>query len=408
MINLDQVRSEFPILKRTVNGKPLVYLDSAATAQKPQSVIQALSDYYQKSNANVHRGAYSLSQEATDLYETAREKIAAFIGARDSKEVIFTRGCTESINLVAQSWGMENIKEGDDVVVTRMEHHSNFVPWQVLAQKKKANFKIAGLDDDYRLDMDSLKEALSGRPKVLAITLQSNVLGSINPLSKIIPLAKERGAIVLVDAAQGVAHGPLQLSQLPGIDFLAFSSHKMCGPTGFGVLWGREELLSQMSPYQYGGDMILQVKDQESLWNDLPWKFEAGTPHISGAVGLAAAIDYLQSLGMEQIQNYENELCQYALQSLAALEFVDIFGPEDCNMRGATISMLVDGVHPHDLATFLDAQGIAVRAGHHCAQPLMDHHGVPATLRASFYFYNQKSEVDLLVKALKEAKDFFS
>lgn len=411
--DVQKIRADFPILSQKVHGHPLVYLDSGASSQKPSVVIETIRDYYQSSNANVHRGAYTLSQIATEKYEGVRPKVARFLGLKPSEsetpqEIIFTRGTTEALNLIAQCWGRKFVEANDDIVVTRMEHHSNFVCWQQLAQEKKANFKIIELDSNYRLDLDSLKEALSGRPKVLALTYQSNVLGTVNPIAEIAHMAKEAGAIVVVDAAQAVPSRPIRIESLGPIDFLAFSAHKMCGPTGVGVLWGRKELLETMSLYHYGGDMILQVKDQVTTWNELPWRFEAGTPHIEGVIALGAAIDYLSSIGMDAIEEHERKLTEKALALLKEIPGLQIFGPPTAEDRGPAISFVLEGVHPHDLATFLDQSGIAVRAGHHCAQPLLAPLGISATTRASFYFYNTLEEVDLLVKALKDAKEYFS
>ena len=407
LLDTKHIREDFPILSRNVRGKSLVYLDSGATSQKPASVIQAMTDYYSSYNANVHRGVYWLSQEASEKYEAVRGKVGHFIGVTDEREIIFTSGTTESINLVASTWGRTNIQAGDDVIVTRLEHHSNFVPWQALAKERGANFKIVELTSDYRIDLDSLKNNLAGKPKILAISLMSNALGTITPIREIATLAKNAGAVVVVDAAQAAAHLPLDIKQLGPIDFLAFSSHKLCGPTGFGILWGRHELLDKMPPYQYGGDMILRVEDHETRWNELPLKFEAGTPNIAGAIGFGAALDYLTEIGMEKIQAHEIEIGQYALKKLQTVKDLKIIGPVTNENRGSLFSFVLGDVHPHDIATFLDSEGIAVRAGHHCVQHLNQKLGITATTRASFSFYNNLGELDHLVEALNKTRTFF-
>jgi len=401
------VRADFPILATRPRGNELVYLDNGATTQKPKSVIQAVSHYYETLNANVHRGAYWLSQEATEQYEKTRNKVCDLLGTSDTREVIYTRGTTESINLVAQCWGRQNIHPGDAIVVTRMEHHSNFVPWQMLAKERGAEFRIVELDAEGRIDLNALEQALTGKPKLVALTHVSNVLGTLNPVKKISEMAHAAGAKILIDAAQSIAHFPIRMSDLGPVDFLAFSSHKMCGPTGFGILWARRELLEAMTPWQYGGDMILQVTDQNTTWNDLPWKFEAGTPNIAGAIGLGAAIDYLIETGLDRIHDYETTLTQKALKKLSELDFVRLVGPTVPRDRGPVFSMVLEGVHPHDIATILDDKGIAVRAGHHCAQPLIDKLGVPATVRASFSFYNTENEIDKLCEGLRGVKRYF-
>ena len=401
------VRSDFPILARAVHGKPLVYLDNAASSQKPRAVIDAMSRYYLQSNANVHRGVHVLSQEATDAYEGVRPKVRAFIGARHDHEVIFTRGTTESINLVATAWARDNLKPGDAVVVTRMEHHSNFVPWQAVAKRTGAEFRIAELKSDLSVDLDHFSECLRGRPKIVAISMMSNVLGVLNPVAEMARMAKDAGALVLVDAAQAVAHLPVRIAELGPIDFLAFSSHKMCGPTGIGVLWGREEVLNAMSPYQYGGDMIRRVGDRDTDWNELPYKFEAGTPAIAEVIGLGAAIDYLSGIGMEKIKAYEQWLASEVYGRMERLEGVKLVKAAGA-VRAPILNFVVDGVHPHDLAQLLDSEGVAVRAGHHCVQPLLTKLGHPATTRASFAFYNTVDEADALVEAVRKAQAYFA
>ena len=405
--NVSKVREDFPILSTQVRDQPLVYLDSAATSQKPQFVLDVMNEAYQQYHANVHRGAYWLSQVSTEKYEGVREKVAKFIGVKNTKEIIFTRGTTESINIVCSSWGQENIQEGDDIVITRMEHHSNFVPWQQLAKEKKANLKIIEINQDYKLDLESVQKAFSGNPKVFAFTMMSNVLGTLNPVMELTKMAKDKGAMVLVDAAQSVSQMPISIDELGPVDFIAFSAHKMCGPTGVGVLWGKESLLNQMKPYQFGGDMISRVQDHQTSWNELPWKFEAGTPNFVGVIGMGAAIDYLQSIGMDQIHQYEQKLIDYTVNEMLNVSGLKLIGPKSPHNRGTAFSFTLEGIHPHDLATFLDVKGISIRAGHHCAMPLMDKLQIVATTRASLLFYNTKEEVDLLIQSLNEAKKYF-
>lgn len=403
-------RADFPILSREIRGKPLIYLDNGATTQKPLQVIQAQSRVYLEQNANVHRGVHWLSQETTDAYEKSRRKIARHIGVKDDAEVIFTRGTTESINLVMLTWGKANVQAGDTVVVTRMEHHSNFVPWQSLCIEKKANFKIWEIEEDFTLDLNKLEDILkagNGKVKLVAFTAMSNVLGTVTPVPQISALAKKYGAVVLVDAAQAMAHLQVNLKDWPNVDFVAFSAHKMCGPTGIGVLWGRRKLLEAMPPYQFGGDMILQVGDEKTTWNELPWKFEAGTPNYGDSIAFGAALDYLGQVGMDRIHNYETALVQYAKAKLLEIPGIRILAPSNPELHGGVLSFTAEKVHPHDLATFLDAEGIAIRAGHHCAQPLMKKMGVIATNRASFYFYNLPSEVDRLAEVVKNATEYF-
>lgn len=408
ILNMESIRKDFPILAREVRGKKLVYLDNAATSQKPHQVIEAQSNVYRQLNANVHRGVHFLSQESTDAYEKSRMKIARFLGLQKDQEIIFTRGTTESINVVASTWGRANVKAGDDIIVTRMEHHSNFVPWQSLAKEKGANFKIVELTSDFTLDLDHLQKILRcGKPKILAVTAMSNVLGTITPIAEIAKMAKEYGALVLVDGAQAMAHNAAKLKDFGPIDFLAFSSHKMCGPTGIGILWGRKEILEKMPPYQFGGDMILQVGDESTSWNELPWKFEAGTPNYGDSIAFGAALDYLNNIGMDKIHAYEAELCTYARGLFAQIDGVRVLAPKDANVHGGVLSFVSGNVHPHDMATFLDAEGIAIRAGHHCAQPLMKKLGVVATNRASFYFYNTKAEIAYLAETVERAMKYF-
>ncbi len=392
------VRGDFPVLARTVNGHPLVYLDSAATAQKPIQVIEAIARFYREANANVHRGLYALSVEATELYENARKKIAALIGARP-EEVIFTRGTTESLNLLAYSLGEARVREGDGILVTVMEHHANLIPWQELARRKGAALSAVRITPDGELDMDDFRRRLSARTAVVAVTHISNVLGTINPIPEISREAHRVGALVVVDAAQSIPHLPVDVREL-GCDFLAFSGHKMLGPTGIGVLWGRRELLEAMPPFLTGGEMIREVWIDRATWNDLPYKFEAGTPPIAQAVGLGAAVEYLAGLGMEEVRRHEEELTGLLLEGLKAREYVEIYGPHEPQKRGGVVAFNLRGIHPHDVATLLDQEGIAIRAGHHCAQPLHRLLGVPASCRASVYVYNTPEEIELFLAAL--------
>lgn len=398
------VRRDFPILMQTVNGRQLCYLDNAATTQKPLAVIEAVASFYRESNANVHRAAHELGERATALYEGARARVARFLGAGRPEEVIFTRNATEAINLVAYAWARRRLRPGDEILLTPMEHHSNLVPWQQVALERGARLRYAGLTPDGRLDLDSLRAALGERTVLVALTHASNVLGTINPVAEVARLAHAAGALVLVDAAQSAPHMPVSVSGL-GCDFLAISGHKMLGPTGIGALWGRYEVLEEMEPFLYGGDMILSVERYRSTWAEVPHKFEAGTPHVAGAVGLAAAIDYLEALGMDAVFAHEQDLVAYALERLRDHEGIEVYGPEP--PRAGLVSFNLDGVHPHDVATFLNEEGVAIRAGHHCAQPLMEWLGVAATNRASFYIYNDRADVDRLVAALARAREFF-
>jgi len=402
-----EIRKDFPILTRKVHGKPLVYLDSAASSQKPRAVIDTMNVYYETYHANVHRGVYEISEEATAAMEKARVKVAHFINARHGKQVIFTRNTTESINLVAISWGGANIAKGDLIVLTEMEHHSNLVPWQLLAQRTGARLEFVPVTDDGLLRLDIYEELLRQHPKLVAFAHMSNVLGTINSAQEMIAQAHAVGATVLLDAAQSVPHLPVDVQALD-IDFLCFSSHKMLGPTGIGVLYGKRDLLEAMPPFMGGGDMIRTVGLRQSTWNDLPWKFEAGTPAIAEAIGLGAAVDYLKALGMENVLQHEQELTHYAMEQLQAVPGLTIYGPE-ARRRGGVISFTLGDIHPHDLASILDQQvGVAVRAGHHCAQPLMERFGLSATARASFYVYTIKEEIDILVQGLQQAIQIFS
>lgn len=401
MLDTERIRSDFPILSREIHGKPLVFLDSAASSQKPRQVLEAMEAAYRQCYANVHRGVYTLSEEATCSYEEARDKVASFINARAREEVIFTRNTTESINLVAYTWGRTHIHAGDRILLTQMEHHSNLVPWQLLAQERGAELVYLPITDDGLLDLDQLDRLLDERVKLVAFTMMSNVLGTINPAREIIRKARSVGATTLVDGAQSVPHLPVDVQELD-CDFLAFSGHKMCGPTGIGVLYGREELLEEMPPFLGGGDMIRRVEWDRATWNSLPWKFEAGTPAIVEGIGLGAAVDYLSQIGMEAIANHEQETVAYAMERLSTLEGLRIVGPP-AHQRGGVIAFTYGDIHPHDLAHLLDLEGICVRAGHHCAQPLHQRLGLTATTRASFYLYNTPQEADRLAEALEKA-----
>ncbi len=404
------IRDDFPILAETVNGKPLTYLDSGATSQKPAVVLQALDDYYRHYNANVHRGIYQISERATAAYEEARHKVARFIGATDDREIIFTRGTTEGINLVAYSWGRTNVGAGDVIIVTEMEHHSNLVPWQILAQERGATLAAIPLTEDGRLDLaayDTLLADHAERVKLVAVTHVSNTLGTINPVAEIARRAHAVDAVVLVDGAQGVPHLPVDLREL-GCDFLAFSGHKMLGPMGAGVLWGRRELLEAMPPFMGGGSMIKRVTLNSSTYADLPAKFEAGTPSVGDVIGLGVAVDYLETIGIAAIQAHEQALTAYTIGRLSGIDGLRIHGPQDTEERVGVFSLTLDDIHPHDLASILDEEGVCVRAGHHCCQPLMERYGLTATARASLYLYNTTEDVDRLATALERAKAIFT
>jgi cysteine desulfurase / selenocysteine lyase len=402
----DEIRLDFPILQQKVHGHPLVYLDNAATSQKPRQVIAAINQFYERDNSNVHRGVHELSNRATTAFENSRTRAAQFINARQPQEIIFTRGTTEGINLVAQSWGGSHIKAGDRILLTEMEHHSNIVPWQLLAQRTGAQLvfvPITGLEGS--LALDQLDSLLDRRVKLFAFTHISNTLGTINPVAELCDRARQLGVVTLVDAAQSAGHLPLDVQAL-GCDFLAFSGHKICGPTGIGVLYGRRDLLEETPPYQGGGEMISSVDFDSSTWNDVPHKFEAGTPDIAGAIGLHAAFDYLDHIGREHIFRHDQELAQLAYEQLARLPGMQLFGPRQ--KRGGLVSFLLKDIHAHDVITVADQFGVALRGGHHCNQPLMRKLGVPSTARASFYFYNTRSEVDRLVEVVKETLRFFN
>jgi len=405
-VDFIKIRKDFPIMERVIDGKPLVYLDSAATSQKPQLVIDALTHYYSHYNANIHRGIHTLSEEATEAFENVRKKVAAFIGISDTREVIFTRNATEAINLVAQSWGRENIKEGDEIILSPLEHHSNLVPWQMLAKEKSAKLVFLSLTEDGMVDLDSLKSVLNSRSKLLSITQMSNVLGTIVPLTEVCKLAHANGTKVLVDGAQGVPHIPTNVKEID-CDFLVLSMHKMCGPTGVGVLYGKFELLDAMPPVMGGGDMISMVWRDRFTPNQLPWKFEAGTPNIADVIASGVAIDYLSSIGMENVRAHEIELTQYALSKFAELEDATVYGPKNAANRGGVISFNLKGLHPHDVGQIVNEDGVAIRVGHHCCQPLMRDLDVMGTARASFYIYTLKEEVDMLIDSLKKVQKVF-
>lgn len=402
---LEGIKKDFPVLNQIVNDEPLVYLDNAATTQKPLKVLAAIKDYYENDNANVHRGVHTLAERATEKYEAAREKVRHFINAKSTKEVLFTRGTTTSINWVAQFAG-QILKAGDEIVISIMEHHSNIVPWQEVAKKTGVILKFVYLKDG-QLDMADLRKKITNQTKFVSIAHVSNVLGTINPVEEITKIAHEHGAYMVVDGAQSTPHMAIDLQKMD-VDFFAFSGHKMMGPTGIGVLYGKEELLNQFEPVEFGGEMIDFVYESHSTWTELPWKFEAGTPNIAGAIALGAAIDYIQELGIDQIHQHEIELIDYLMPKLQEIEGLTIYGPKDNVKRGGLITFNIEGLHPHDVATALDMEGVAVRAGHHCAQPLLNYLETPATARASFYLYNTKADCDKLVEALKKTKEFFN
>jgi cysteine desulfurase / selenocysteine lyase len=405
-LDVARIRADFPILQRQVNGRPLIYLDNAATTQKPRQVIDSLVDFYTNTNANVHRGVHTLSVESTDLYEAARERIGRFVGARSPEELVFVRNTTEAINLVAVCWGRANLKPGDEILATALEHHSNLVPWQRVAQETGARIRLIHLTADGTVDLEDLKQMLSPRTRVVAVAHASNVLGTITDLAEVSELAHSAGAIVLADGAQSVPNIPTDAYSL-GIDFLAFSGHKMLGPTGIGGLWGRRELLEEMPPFLGGGGMIREVFDDRSTWAPLPEKFDAGTPNVADSIALATAVDYLEGLGMANVRTHEVDVAGYALERLSGVPDVAVYGPRDPWIRTGVVSFNLEGVHPHDAGTVLDEAGIAVRAGHHCCQPLHRLLDVAATLRASFYVYNSRDEVDALVDALSTARKLY-
>jgi cysteine desulfurase/selenocysteine lyase len=401
------IKKDFPIFNRSIKvNKPLIYLDSAATSQKPTAVINAMNAFYENSNANIHRGIHTLAEEATFLYEEAREKVAHFIGATEPAEVIYTRNTTESINLVAATWGRKNLKSGDLVVLTEMEHHSNLVPWYIAAEKQGFIIEFIKVDDSGLLNMTSFEALLAKEPKLVAFTHMSNVLGTINPAKEMVEKAHQAGAVVLIDGAQAVPHFKVNVAEI-GVDFYAFSAHKMCGPTGIGALYGKKETLQEMPPYMGGGEMIKKVTFTGFTANELPHKFEAGTPAIAEAIGFGAAVDYLESIGMNDIETHEKKVTRYAMDLLPTFDDINLIGPR-ADKKGGVVSFVMDGVHPHDIAQILDSEGIAVRAGHHCAMPLHERLNIIATTRASFYLYNTKEDVDLLLKGLDKVREIFA
>ena len=401
------IRREFPTLEQSVNGRPLVYLDNAATSQKPRVVLDALRAYYENDNSNVHRGIHELSRRATVAYEESRAKVAGWVGAAEPSEIIWTRGTTEAINLVSTAWGLDNVGEGDEILISVLEHHSNIIPWQLLARRTGAVIKYIELDEQGRWILDELPRLLTDRTKVVAISHVSNALGTVNPVKRVAAAAHEVGALVLVDGAQGAVHMKVDVQEL-GVDCYAFSGHKMCGPTGIGALWARRDLLGSMEPYQGGGEMIHFVGRDESSWATVPHKFEAGTPNIAGAIGMGAAIDFLSGVGMDAIAKHEHELLEYALERMNAVDGIRIYGPQSPDEHSALISFTLGDAHPHDISTILDSEGIAVRAGHHCAQLAMQHFGISATARASIYLYNTESDIDRLIEGLEQVRGIFS
>lgn len=406
MRDFSTIRKDFPILFQEVNDEPLVYLDNAATTQKPTQVLDVLRHYYEHDNANVHRGVHTLAERATADYENSREKVRAFINAKETAEVLFTRGTTTGLNWLARSYGDAFIKEGDEIVISYMEHHSNIIPWQQLAERKGAILRYLPLTDEGFIDMTAAKDIINEKTAIVSLAYASNVLGVINPIKELAEMAHANDAVMIVDGAQAAPHMAVDVQELDA-DFFAFSGHKMCGPTGIGVLYGKRNWLEQMEPVEFGGEMIDFVNLFSSSWKELPWKFEAGTPNIAGAIALGAAIDYLNEIGMDNIHHYEQELVEYVLPKLHEIGGVTIYGPQDPEHHTGVIAFNLDGLHPHDVATALDMEGIAVRAGHHCAQPLMNYLNLPATARASFYFYNTKEDADRLIEAIQATKEFF-
>lgn len=404
-MNAELIKEQFPILHQQVNGHHLVYLDSAASSQKPKAVLDALKHYYEWDNANVHRGVHTLGSRATDGYENARIKVAKFIGAKHTEEIIFTRGTTTALNLVASSYGEANVSEGDEIVITQMEHHSNLIPWQQLALRKKATLKYIPMQPDGHIELDDVKATITNKTKIVAIAYVSNVLGVVNPVKEIAQIAHSHGAVIVVDGAQSTPHMKIDVQDLD-CDFYALSGHKMCAPTGIGALYGKKQLLEVMEPIEFGGEMIDDVGLYESTWKELPGKFEGGTPIIAGAIGLGAAIDFLESIGMDAIQEHEKHLANYAMDALSKIEGVTLYGPREREVGVITFNLL--DVHPHDVATVLDTKGVAIRAGHHCCQPLMRWLEASATARASFYLYNTEKDIDSLVEALIQTKEYFA
>jgi cysteine desulfurase/selenocysteine lyase len=407
MINSQDIAKDFPILQREINQNKLIYFDNAATTQKPSQVISTITDFYNNTNSNIHRGVHTLSMESTYLYDQSKDKVAEFINSPDSDSIIFTRGTTESINLVAETWGRSNLNESSELVITELEHHSNIVPWQELIKETKSKLKYIPINQDGTLNFEDLDQIINSNTKLVSVTHVSNGIGTINDVKKIISRAKSVGAVTLIDAAQSAPHMPIDVQDLE-CDFLAFSGHKMLGPTGIGVLYGNKKLLEEMPAYQKGGDMILEVTYEESSWNEVPWKFEAGTPNIAGAVGLKSAIDYLQDISMEEIREHEKDITEYMYNEIRNIEGIDILGPENIDERAGLISFNVPDVHPHDLGTFLDTKGIAIRTGHHCAMPLIKKLGSHSSARASFYIYNTKQEIDEFINQINNSILYFN
>jgi cysteine desulfurase/selenocysteine lyase len=403
----NKIKNDFPILFQEVNDEPLVYLDNAATSQKPKQVIDSLVHYYEHDNANVHRGVHTLAERATSSYEASREKVRNFINAKSTKEVLFTRGTTTAINWLSRSFGDANVSGGDEILISQMEHHSNIVTWQELAKRQNATLVYVNLTDEGELDIEDFKKKLSHKTKIVSLAHASNVLGVVNPIKELTELVHKVGAVMVVDGAQSVPHMSVDVQDLDA-DFYAFSGHKMCGPTGIGVLYGKQNLLEKMEPIEFGGEMIDFVYHDHSTWTELPWKFEAGTPNIAGAIALGSAIDYLTEIGMDNIHQHEQELVEYVFPKLKAIEGLTIYGPQDPKKHTGVIAFNIDGVHPHDASTALDMEGVAVRAGHHCVQPLLTYLGVQSTARASFYFYNTKKDADRLIEAIIATKEFFT
>ena len=407
-LHIDRIRSDFPILSREINGNKLVYLDNAATTQKPNSVIDSISDFYKNTNSNVHRGIHSLSIESTEAYELAREKIAKLINSPSSETVIWTRNTSESINLVAFTWGEKNISSGDNIVITPMEHHSNIVPWQQIAKKKNAEIRYLPMTKDGKIELSNISKIIDSKTKIVSLTHISNVLGTINPAKKITEIAHKNDAVVLLDAAQSVPHMPVDVIELD-VDFLTFSMHKMMGPTGIGILYGKKHILNEMPPYMFGGDMILEVSyEKDAKWNSLPYKFEAGTPNFADAVASGVAVDYMNQIGLENIWQHEKKITEYAMNKLSELKKIHILGSLDSNDRGGVISFYHQDIHPHDLGTALDQRGIAIRTGHHCAMPLVRSYDIVAAARISFYIYNTFEEIDIFISSLKEIEGYFT
>ncbi len=407
MLDVKKIREDFPILNQQVHGKPLAYLDSGSTSQKPKVVIETLVEYYNQYNSNIHRGLHFLSEKATEAYENVRKIVEDFIHSESSDEIIFTRNATEAINLVAYAWGRKNISSGDEILLTEMEHHSNLIPWQILAKEKKAVLRFIPLTDNHLLDLDRIEDLLTSKTKLVAVTQMSNVLGTINPVKKISQIAHNVGALFLIDGSQGVPHFGINVTDV-NCDFLAFTAHKMLGPTGVGVLYGKKEILEAMDPFISGGSMILEVWQDRATWNKVPYKYEAGTPNIADVIAFGEAIKYLQNVGMANVREHEKELTAYALKKLSEVEDLTIYGPKNPELQGGIVSFNFKDIHPHDVGTIVDQEGVAIRAGHHCCQPLMRKLGIPGTARASFYIYNTKEEIDQLAFALGKVKEVFA